>query len=75
MEWNGTMLHRFLAFSKKIENELEKSPEGPQGQYGLSVNPMDHPEDPRGVCSSLGHEFCLGNLFYYYEKNLTRLKR
>ena len=76
MEWNGTMLRRFLAFSKKIENELEKPPEGPQGQYGLSVNPWTTLRTPaRGVCSSQGHEFCLGNLFYYYKKNLTRLNR
>jgi hypothetical protein len=28
-----------------------------------------------GVCSSRGDDFCLGDLFYYYELNVRSLKR
>ena len=55
-----------LHFRKKIENghasalRIRGAPEGPQG---LSVNPLDYPEDPGGVCSIQGNDFHLINLF------------
>ena len=42
-------------------------------RYGLSVNPLDHPEGPRGVFSSCGDDFRLGDLFYYYDCHMAIL--
>ena len=42
-------------------------------QYGLSVNPLYHPEGPRGVLSSCGDNFRLSDLFYYYEQDVVFL--
>ena len=38
----------------------------PSHQQCLSENPLDHPEDPRGICSSYCNNFCLMDLELVY---------
>jgi hypothetical protein len=44
----------------------------PRGTHRALLDPL---KDPRGVCSSHGDDFYLGDLFYYYQKDLSRLNR